>query len=218
VKPLPDNKMARRTYDHLFKVVLVGDYDVGKQELLKRYVDNVFMGKYVTTVAVDLMVKTIELDGKRVKLQLWDTVGNERYRSLTTAYFRGAHAVILVYDVTKEATFHSLIDWSRQVEQYASPEVVKMIIGNRCDCEPEEKAVSTESGQALADELKCGFFEVSPKTGLNVKMAFFSLASTIKAKFVGSADDGMGQDSAIVLGERKELLPHGGNKSFSSCC
>ena len=209
--------MARRTYDHLFKVVLVGDYDVGKQELLKRYVDNVFMGKYVTTVAVDLMVKTIELDGKRVKLQLWDTVGNERYRSLTTAYFRGAHAVILVYDVTKEATFDSLRGWSRQVQEYASPEVVKMIVGNRCDCEPEDKAVSTESGQALADELNCTFFEASPKTGLNVKKAFFTLASTVKAKFVGS-DDGMGQDSAIVLGERRELLPDGGNKNLSSCC
>ena len=78
-----------KTYDYLFKLVLIGDYDVGKQELIKRFVDGYFQGKYVTNVAVDLRVKTVEIDGKRIKLQLWDTVGNERFRSLTSAYFRG---------------------------------------------------------------------------------------------------------------------------------
>jgi len=207
-----------RTYDHLFKLVLVGDHDVGKQELLKRFVDNIFQGRYVTTVAVDLMVKTIEIDGKKVKLQLWDTVGNERFRSLTTAYFRGAHGVILVYDVSKERTFHSLTEWNRLVEQYASPDVVKMMIGNRCDCEPHEKGVSTESGQALADELGYSFYEVSPKTGLNVNEAFHTFARHVKRKFVGSSNGGMNDDCGIILGDRNELLPHEGNNTSRSCC
>ena len=109
-----------KKYDHLFKLVLVGDYDVGKQELIKRFIDGYFRGKYVTNVAVDLRVKTVEVDGKRIKLQLWDTVGNERFRSLTSAYFRGAHGVLLVYDVGNAKSFGSINEWHRQVKQFGS--------------------------------------------------------------------------------------------------
>lgn len=170
-------------HDLRFKIVLVGDHDVGKQEILRRYVDNVFQGRYVTTVAVDLKVKTVEVDGKKIKLQLWDTVGNDRFRSLITSYFRGAQGVMLVYDVASERSFYSIRDWVRQLEQYATPEAVRMIIGNRCD--QESRTVSTENGQELADELGFRFFEISPRTGKNVSLAF----TTLTREIMGKMDD-----------------------------
>lgn len=165
-------------YDQLFKLVLIGDYDVGKQELVKRFVDGYFQGKYVTNVAVDLRVKTIEVDGKRIKLQLWDTVGNERFRSLTSAYFRGAHGVLLVYDVGNAKSFSSVSEWHRQVEQFGSPDVNKIMVANRCHQEARE--VSEVSGEEKARELGYKFFEVSPLTGQNVSEVFLTIASDIK--------------------------------------
>lgn len=186
-----------KTYDHLFKLVLVGDYDVGKQELVRRFVDGYFHGKYVTNVAVDLKVKTIEIDGKRIKLQLWDTVGNDRFRSLTGAYFRGAHGVVLVYDVGNSKSFDSLRGWHREVEQYGSPDVSRIMVGTRCDQEIHE--VSTVAGQQLAEELGYKFFEVSARTGRMVDEAFTTIARDIKIRLGSNAP--RRKDGAISLTE-----------------
>ena len=207
--------MASKQHDLLFKIVLVGDYDVGKQEVLKRFVDNVYHGKYVTTVAVDLTVKVIEFDGKRIKLQLWDTVGNDRYRSLTTPYFRGSQGVIVFYDITKERTFRTMREWCRQVEHYASPDVSKLMLGNRCDQELDRE-VSKEMGQHLADELGFKFMEVSPKTGLNVDEAFMTLIGDIKSRIdtKGVGLQMKNRQSSVTLGG--ETVPS--ENMSGSCC
>ncbi len=194
-----------KQYESLYKIVLVGDFDVGKQEIIKRFVDNTYQGKYVTTVAVDLTVKLIELDGKKIKLQLWDTVGNDRYRSLTTAYFRGAQGVMIVYDVTKERSFNSLTEWYRQIEEYACPEVVTMVIGNRCDLDLQRE-VSKERGQQAASQLGLKFFEVSPKTGENVAEAILSLVRDVRGQFdekAGREGKSKNRASSITLGDRQ---------------
>lgn len=209
--------MPNKQYESLYKIVLVGDFDVGKQEIIKRFVDNTYQGKYVTTVAVDLTVKLIELDGKKIKLQLWDTVGNERYRSLTTAYFRGAQGVMVVYDITKERSFNSLTDWYRQIEEYASPEVVTMVLGNRCDQELQRE-VAKERGQQVASQFGVKFYEVSPKTGQNVAEAFMSLVGEIHSRMEEKQSrDGREQRSpSIILGQKQYTAqPH---QERSSCC
>ncbi|KMU76990.1 GTP-binding protein SAS1 [Coccidioides immitis RMSCC 3703] len=159
-----------RNYDFLIKLLLIGDSGVGKSCCLLRFSEDSFTPSFITT---------IDLGGKRVKLQIWDTAGQERFRTITTAYYRGAMGILLVYDVTDERSFNNIRTWFSNVEQHASEGVHKMLIGNKCDWE-EKRAVSTEQGQQLADELGIPFLEVSAKNNINVDKAFYTLASEIK--------------------------------------
>lgn len=96
-----------RNYDFLIKLLLIGDSGVGKSCCLLRFSEDSFTPSFITTIGIDFKIRTIELDGKRVKLQIWDTAGQERFRTITTAYYRGAMGILLVYDVTDERSFNS---------------------------------------------------------------------------------------------------------------
>jgi small GTP-binding protein len=98
---------------------------------------------------IDFKIRTIELDGKKIKLQIWDTAGQERFRTITTAYYRGAMGILLVYDITQEKTFENITNWIRNIEQHASEDVEKMILGNKCDME-DKRTVSKDRGEKLA--------------------------------------------------------------------
>lgn len=97
-----------RNYDFLIKLLLIGDSGVGKSCCLLRFSEDSFTPSFITTIGIDFKIRTIELDGKRVKLQIWDTAGQERFRTITTAYYRGAMGILLVYDVTDEKSFNSV--------------------------------------------------------------------------------------------------------------
>merc|ERR1711898_6342 len=98
-------------YDYLFKLLLIGDSGVGKSCLLLRFADDTYSESYISTIGVDFKIRTIEHDGKRIKLQIWDTAGQERFRTITSSYYRGAHGIIVVYDVTELDTFHAVERW-----------------------------------------------------------------------------------------------------------
>ncbi|KAF8451339.1 ATP synthase regulation protein NCA2-domain-containing protein [Terfezia claveryi] len=173
-----------------------------------------FTPSFITTIGIDFKIRTIELDGKRVKLQIWDTAGQERFRTITTAYYRGAMGILLVYDVTDERSFNNIRTWFSNVEQHATEGVNKILIGNKCDWE-EKRAVSTERGQALADELGIPFLEVSAKSNINVEKAFYSLAQDIKKRIMDNArvDDGRGSTGNVVDPSRSSEGNVGGK-----CC
>ncbi|KAF1987204.1 GTP-binding protein-like protein [Aulographum hederae CBS 113979] len=174
---------GQRNYDFLIKLLLIGDSGVGKSCCLLRFSEDSFTPSFITTIGIDFKIRTIELDGKRVKLQIWDTAGQERFRTITTAYYRGAMGILLVYDVTDAKSFENIRTWFSNVEQHATEGVNKILIGNKCDWD-EKRAVSTEQGQALADELGVPFMEVSAKTNHNINEAFFSLAADIKRRII----------------------------------
>ncbi|KAK8454013.1 hypothetical protein SEVIR_5G379900v4 [Setaria viridis] len=150
---------ARADYDYLIKLLLIGDSGVGKSCLLLRFSDGSFTTSFITTIGIDFKIRTIELDGKRVKLQIWDTAGQERFRTITTAYYRGAMGILLVYDVTDESSFNNIRNWIRNIEQHASDNVNKILVGNKADMDESKRAVPTAKGQALADEYGIKFFE-----------------------------------------------------------
>ncbi|KAK3047045.1 GTPase Ypt2, partial [Coniosporium uncinatum] len=133
-------------------------------------------------------------------LQIWDTAGQERFRTITTAYYRGAMGILLVYDVTDEKSFNNIRTWFSNVEQHATEGVNKILIGNKCDWD-DKRAVSTQQGQALADELGIPFMEVSAKTNHNINEAFFSLAGDIKKRIIDTQrNDAPQQSSGVAIG------------------
>lgn len=171
------------SYDVLIKLLLIGDTGVGKSCLLLRFSDDAFTTSFITTIGIDFKIKTIDLDGKRVKLQIWDTAGQERFRTITTAYYRGAMGILLVYDVTDEQSFQNIRNWIRNIEQHASSEVDKLLIGNKCDMEGD-KVVERARAQRLADEYHIKLFETSAKSNINVTEAFLSLTQDIKRRLI----------------------------------
>ncbi|PPS06152.1 hypothetical protein GOBAR_AA14511 [Gossypium barbadense] len=180
---------------------------------------------------IDFKIRTIELDGKRIKLQIWDTAGQERFRTITTAYYRGAMGILLVYDVTDESSFNILNfpinsanvnffldirNWIRNIEQHASDNVNKILVGNKADMDESKRAVPTSKGQALADEYGIKFFETSAKTNLNVEEVFFSIARDIKQRLADT--DSKAEPQAIKINQQDQGAGAAAAAQKSSCC
>lgn len=136
------------------------------------------MESYISTIGVDFKIRTVEQDGKTIKLQIWDTAGQERFRTITSSYYRGAHGIIVVYDVTDQETFNNVKQWLSEIDRYASENVNKLLVGNKCDL--PNKVVSTETAKAFADEIGIPFMETSAKDSLNVEQAFMAMTASIK--------------------------------------
>lgn len=112
---------------------------VGKSCLLLRYSDDSFTSSFITTIGIDFKIKSIAIDDAKVKLQIWDTAGQERFRTITTAYYRGAMGILLVYDVADENSFNNVRNWMRQIEQNAAENVNRVLIGNKCDVDDNDR-------------------------------------------------------------------------------
>jgi len=162
-------------YDILAKSIIIGDSSVGKSSLLYRYIDQDWNPHYVATIGVDFKVMSFERNQKVVKLQLWDTAGQERFRTITHTYYRGAHGVMLVFDVTSHESFQHLSDWLGDVQKFAAAGVPLLLVGNKYDAPDAEHEVSDEEALAMARELDCKFIKVSAKSNVNVDEAFAAL-------------------------------------------
>lgn len=195
-----------KTYDYLFKLLLIGDSGVGKTCVLFRFSEDAFNTTFISTIGIDFKIRTIELDGKKIKLQIWDTAGQERFRTITTAYYRGAMGIMLVYDITNEKSFDNIKNWIRNIEEHASADVEKMILGNKCDVN-EKRQVSKERGEKLANDYGIKFMETSAKANINVENAFFTLARDIKTKMdkklEGNSPQGSTQGVRITSEQKK---------------
>lgn len=203
-------------YDYLFKLLLIGDSGVGKSCLLLRFADDTYTESYISTIGVDFKIRTIELEGKTVKLQIWDTAGQERFRTITSSYYRGAHGIIVVYDVTDEATFTNVKQWLQEIERYACEGVNKLLVGNKADL-TGSKVVDYETAKHFADQLNIPFLETSAKDATNVEQAFLTMAKQIKDRMGASAIQnnaaGQGKSSLKVgQGQSVQSLGQGG------CC
>ncbi|KAJ1067822.1 hypothetical protein K5549_016476, partial [Capra hircus] len=170
-------------YDVAFKVMLVGDSGVGKTCLLVRFKDGAFLaGTFISTVGIDFRNKVVDVDGMKVKLQIWDTAGQERFRSVTHAYYRDAHALLLLYDVTNKASFDSIQAWLTEIQEHAQDDVVLMLLGNKVGTLASQRAVKREDAEKLAKDYGLPFMETSAKTGLNVDLAFTAIAKELKQR------------------------------------
>ncbi|KAG0454908.1 hypothetical protein HPP92_024200 [Vanilla planifolia] len=126
-------------------------------------------------------IRTVEQDGKTIKLQIWDTAGQERFRTITSSYYRGAHGIIVVYDVTEQESFNNVKQWLSEIDRYATENVNKLLVGNKCDL-AHQRVVPFEAGKALADEVGIPFLETSAKDATNVEQAFMKMTADIKSR------------------------------------
>jgi small GTP-binding protein len=163
-------------HDFMFKLLIVGESGVGKTCMLVRFSDNVFDADCLSTIGVDFKVKQIEVDGQRVKLQIWDSAGQERFRNITSSYYRNCSGIIIVYDVTKLESFNKVTEWIAEVHRFV-PSVPLMVVGNKCDL--EDRQVSTEDGKQLAERQGLIFLETSAKTNVNIEEAFQELSKKL---------------------------------------
>merc|ERR1712091_458414 len=168
-------------YDYLFKLLLIGDSGVGKSCLLFRFADDTYQESYISTIGVDFKIKTIELDGKVIKLQIWDTAGQERFRTITSSYYRGAHGIIVVYDVTDGESYTNVKQWLEEIQRYACEGVNKLLVGNKCDL-VNKRVVDKKSAEEFAEKFGITFLETSAKNNPNVEAAFMTMAGEIKQR------------------------------------
>ncbi|CAJ1403578.1 unnamed protein product [Effrenium voratum] len=176
--------VAPRKYDYLFKLLLIGDSGVGKSCLLLRFADDTYTESYISTIGVDFKLRTLEQDSRTTKLQIWDTAGQERFRTITSSYYRGAHGIVVVYDVTDKESFNNVKHWVQEIDKYAAEGVTKLLVGNKCDLS-SKKVVSYDEAKELADSLGIEFMETSAKNAHNVALveqAFQSMARDIKLR------------------------------------
>ncbi|KAJ6720206.1 DRAB5-RELATED [Salix viminalis] len=209
------SKGGNNSCDYSFKILLIGDSGVGKSSLLLSLISN-SVRDLSPTIGVDFKIKMLTVGGKRLKLTIWDTAGQERFGTLTSSYYRGAHGIILVYDVTRRETFENLSDiWAKEVELYTNQKCIKILVGNKVDRD-SERVVSREEGMALAQERKCSFLECSARTRENVLQCFKEL--TLKILEVPSLlENGSVVVRQQILKEKEEYqAPHGGGGG--GCC
>ncbi|CAL8294029.1 unnamed protein product [Boreogadus saida] len=191
-----------KTYDYLFKLLLIGDSGVGKTCLLFRFSEDAFNTTFISTIGIDFKIRTIELNAKRVKLQIWDTAGQERFRTITTAYYRGAMGIMLVYDICNEKSFENIKNWIRNIEEHASSDVEKMILGNKCDIS-DRRQVSKDRGEKLAIDYGIKFLETSAKSSLNVEEAFYTIARDILQNLSTKTTEASGAEGSLKITEKK---------------
>ena len=180
---------ARADYDHLIKLLLIGDSGVGKSCLLLRFSDGSFTTSFITTIGIDFKIKTVELDGKRIKLQIWDTAGQERFRTITTAYYRGAMGILLVYDVTDESSFNNIRNWIRNIEQHASDNVNKILVGNKADMDESKRVFSLSLSLSFCSPFICSYLYISPCFTIVVSLVISLLQAVPTSKGQALADE-----------------------------
>jgi Ras-related protein Rab-1A len=199
-------------YDYLFKLLLIGDSGVGKSCLLLRFADDTYTESYISTIGVDFKIRTIELDGKTIKLQIWDTAGQERFRTITSSYYRGAHGIIVVYDVTDQESFNNVKQWLQEIDRYACENVNKLLVGNKCDL-TNKKVVDYTSAKEYADQLGIPFLETSAKNATNVEQAFMTMAAEIKNR-VGPPAAAQAGPAGVKISNSKPV----NEKAGGGCC
>uniref|UniRef100_A0A667ZMQ2 Ras-related protein Rab-1A-like n=1 Tax=Myripristis murdjan TaxID=586833 RepID=A0A667ZMQ2_9TELE len=181
--------------DYLFKLLLIGDSGVGNCHCPNYnfrsflILDDTYTESYISTIGVDFKIRTIELDGKTIKLQIWDTAGQERFRTITSSYYRGAHGIIVVYDVTDQESYNNVKQWLQEIDRYASENVNKLLVGNKCDL-TTKKVVDYTTAKEFADSLAIPFLETSAKNATNVEQAFMTMAAEIKKRMGPGATAG----------------------------
>ena len=193
--------------NYVFKVLLLGDSTVGKTCFLMRFTENTFQEIHMSTIGLDYRFKKMPVDdGKEATVQIWDTAGQDRFRAITKNYYKGAHGIILIYDVTNQKTFENVRNWVTQIRENASEKAIIYIGGNKID-DKQNKVVTKEDGEKMAKEFDLKFFEASAKEDINIAPTFEALVKDIY-KVNGNSEEGA----------NGKLIGGNGKNGKRNCC
>lgn len=198
----------------LFRVIIVGDTCVGKSCLLLKFTEGSFKESHDVTLGVEFGTKSISIEGRPIKLQIWDTSGQESFRSITRSFYRRADAVILVFDLTARHTFEHCVHWLEEIRQNSSSDVAIFLAGNQVDL--IEQGMETpdvthdDASDLVTKNLLCGYLETSAKSGVNVDQLFFNVAKELIARNKDKKD--------VVRTERLEIQLPTPQKKKNNCC
>ncbi|CAB1326898.1 unnamed protein product [Coregonus sp. 'balchen'] len=236
-------KMPPRPADYKLQIIIIGSRGVGKTSLMERFTDDTFCEACKSTVGVDFKIKTVELRGKKIRLQIWDTAGQERFNSITSAYYRGAKGIVLVYDITKQETFDDLPKWMKMIDkytplissvttvhtsyllisllsvigQYASEEAELLLVGNKLDCETD-RIITKQTAERFTSRISgMRFCEASAKDNFNVEECFLKLVDDILAKMPLEIPNRELSNSILSLQPEPEVPPEL-NPPRMHCC
>lgn len=198
--------MEKEDPDFVFKVLLLGEASVGKTSLTNRYVKSEFSSNYSVTLCLDVMRKVVTIGKQKCSLQIWDTVGQEKYRTITSSFYKGSKGIVLVFSVTQRHSFETMQVWIDSILEYADLSTLSLVlVGNKADLHTERQ-VSREEAEELARRLKVQYFETSAKEGTGVETAFVALCTDMIAKETAvqqkakSSGGGSGETRAIEKG------------------
>ncbi|XP_029908944.1 ras-related protein Rab-19 [Myripristis murdjan] len=205
------------SFDFLFKIILVGDSDVGKTCVVQSFKSGIFVEKQQNTIGVDFTVRTLDIDGKKVKMQVWDTAGQERFRTITQSYYRSAHGAMVAYDITRRSTFESVPHWIQEVEQYGAASVVLILIGNKSDLHAQRQVLFEDACTLAENKGVLAALETSAKEAQNVDAAFTLMARELLARNGLTVQDEVSEDSPhFILGNNSHPI-HGNVASEKKC-
>ena len=203
-------------YEYIFKIILIGNSGVGKSSILQRYIQKVFNESYASTIGVDFFMKSITMGDKSIKMQLWDTAGTEKFRSITTGYYRGADAAFVVFDLTAKATFKALNEWIQSYYKYSNPDVEKnvVLIGNKSDLTDLREVTQEEIDNFTKANNNIKYFEASAKDGINIDECFNYIAEQLmnqhdsKEKEMAKSNDiikseKLKENTVVIIGKKK---------------
>ena len=211
-------------FDYLLKYIIIGDAAVGKSNLLLRYVHGQFKPEYQLTIGVEFGAKNIEIDSKMFRIQIWDTAGQENFRSITRAYYKNSVCALVVYDISSRDSFNNVMSWIEDCKNQSPKTIFIVLVGNKCDLE-DKRQVTYEEGKELADKNELLFFESSAKEGTNVDDIFVNSAKEISKKieqgYYDLESDSCGIKKGINRNSSQEI--HLGNEQQNNinrggCC
>ena len=196
--------MSTEKFDEKIKIMTLGNSDVGKSSIFFRYANESWNDTFVPTIGVDFKIKTLEIDAKKIKMQIWDTAGQERFKNIIASYYRGANGILLIYDVTDKDSFKNLSNWLIEIEKNASKNVLRLLIGNKSDLE-DKRVITYNQGKEFADTYGLKFIETSAKKNLNVTEAFETLWKELMNSNVDKKINKDKQNKKISVAKAQDL-------------
>ena len=206
-------------YEMMIKVILIGDSGVGKTNIMSKFLKNQFLEDSKATVGVEFGSKLFIQQGHKIKAQIWDTAGQEKYKAITSAYYKGSKGALVIYDITQKETFANIEKWVNDLKCKGDPKITIIIIGNKNDLE-EKRQISKEQGEEKAKSFGCAFLETSAFSGDNIEKAFEMMVKEIYDKF--TSDIGGDDEEELDSNEKGEDLKlenvNPDNNKKKKCC
>ena len=210
-------------FHYLLKYIIIGNSSVGKSNLLLKFAHNKFLDEYQATIGVEFGAKNVEIDNKIFRVQIWDTAGQENFRSITRAYYKNSVCALIVFDINNEDTFDSVQSWIQECKLQTPKTVTMILVGNKCDLECK---VDRNKAKEIAEENNMLYFETSAKTGKGVDELFKKSAAKIKDNIENNYYDLTNETCGVKIGnllyddqiKKNKKLQKGDVEKKKNCC